>query len=341
MFTIWVTGMCNMKCRYCYEGDEKKKENMNCSTADKVIQWILKEISNDHKTHYIRFHGGEPTLNIDIIKYIVTNLKYSGYTFVYLLTTNGYRVNEKIAEFLAENISMISVSIDGNKKSNDMKRINEKGNSTFEQVIKNAKYINKLTPNMLIRMTISPETCEDLFDNISYLLEQGFHNIDAEIDVFNNRWSAKKLTILENKCKKIVQEISKQDGKVNINLPICYPERRLEPCVGGIEEFSIDTSGNIFPCIYAVGDSELCIGNVEDGIDKQKQKQIKKINLSTIKACIGCGGYESCLSVRCKIVNKYLMGSFQIPNLLICELHRRNINWILNSDDSYTLKEED
>lgn len=34
---FWLTTDCNMKCIYCYEGNEKKKMYMNEETIDKAI----------------------------------------------------------------------------------------------------------------------------------------------------------------------------------------------------------------------------------------------------------------------------------------------------------------
>lgn len=38
---FWLTTDCNMKCIYCYEGNEKKKMYMNEETIDKAIEFLM------------------------------------------------------------------------------------------------------------------------------------------------------------------------------------------------------------------------------------------------------------------------------------------------------------
>lgn len=60
---FWLTTDCNMKCIYCYEGNEKKKMYMNEETIDKAIEFLMtraKELKD--KRMNIEFHGGEPLL---------------------------------------------------------------------------------------------------------------------------------------------------------------------------------------------------------------------------------------------------------------------------------------
>lgn len=41
-YTIWVTGACNLKCKYCYEGKEKSQKNMTKEIAEATINFIMK-----------------------------------------------------------------------------------------------------------------------------------------------------------------------------------------------------------------------------------------------------------------------------------------------------------
>ena len=59
-YNIWVSGNCNLRCRYCYEGPYKPSLNMSLEKAEDVINFIksdLKEINN--RTLDINFHGGQ------------------------------------------------------------------------------------------------------------------------------------------------------------------------------------------------------------------------------------------------------------------------------------------
>lgn len=59
---IWVTKACNLRCSYCYEGNDKKEIDMDRNTADQIINFIQENYStNDNWSEdplIIQFHGG-------------------------------------------------------------------------------------------------------------------------------------------------------------------------------------------------------------------------------------------------------------------------------------------
>lgn len=330
MFTIWVTKACNMRCRYCYEGIEKENEFMTRETADAVIEWMLRIVSTKKREFYfVRFHGGEPLLNAEIIKYIIEKLKESTSTlFAFQITTNGYNLTSELLEYLSTNMSMIAVSLDGKKESNDKNRVNALGESTFENVLRNAKELQKQFPSLQIRMTVNSKTCNMLAENVLYLIEEGFTNINAETDCFDEDWTMEGVDVLEQECRSVYRALTNLDIETNVSLPIGFKPYKKSSCTGGIEEFNIDTKGNIYPCTYAVGEEELCIGNVREGVVSQWQRELRQMNAIEMKTCDGCGGYDSCVNTRCRIVNKKITGEYGSPIPLLCELHRRNIKFI-------------
>lgn len=47
--TIWLTENCNLKCRYCYEGQEKGKRKFAISNITALISFIEREILESAK----------------------------------------------------------------------------------------------------------------------------------------------------------------------------------------------------------------------------------------------------------------------------------------------------
>ncbi len=104
--------------------------------------WNKKKNNNLSKTVMISFYGGEPLLNMKLIKKIVNyaktrKVKYIEFSFG--MTTNGVLL-EKHMDFLAASNFYLSISLDGNKK-NSSYRVLKNGQPSFDKVIKN---INKL-----------------------------------------------------------------------------------------------------------------------------------------------------------------------------------------------------
>ncbi len=329
MFTIWVTTACNMKCRYCYEGIEKENKYMTSDTADQVVNWIIKTADSHPKLIYpVRFHGGEPLLNFPIIKYIIEELaQKSPLKFSYHITTNGYCLNKEIIEYLSRHMDVITVSIDGNQRTNDLNRLSVQGESTFNMVLHNAKLLKEKFNNLEIRMTVDTESCKYLSENIFFLLDEGFMLINSETDFTDQRWTVEAVDILESECRKIKQMRMQDDRLKKVGLSIGYSASNMAECTGGIDGFSIDPEGKIYPCIMTVGDLEMCLGNIVKGVREDWKCRLRELSALEMPTCEGCGGYASCSNVRCKFVNKKVMGDYLSPIPLLCELHRRNLEF--------------
>lgn len=62
------------------------------------------------------------------------------------------------------------------------------------------------------------------------------------------------------------------------------------------------------------------IGDVFSGLNAQKVKDFCGINELPIKECEGCSHEHACISTRCKILNKILVGDFYQPTPVICNV---------------------
>jgi len=265
-------------------------------------------------------------LNFQIIKYIIDGLsrKIPGKYF-YQITTNGYCLTEEMIEYLAQHMSSISISLDGNEETNDINRVSKEEESTFATVFKNAKFLREKFEDMEVRMTVDAETCGYLSKNIFFLLKEGFTRINAEVDCSDERWTVEAVDYLERECRTVKNVLADNDYKNRITLPIGYKAFNKTCCTGGIDSYHIDPNGNIYPCSVVLGDVEMCMGNVCNGIIAEKMEELERIAALKIPVCEGCGGYESCINVRCRLINKKIMGDYISPVPLVCELHRRNL----------------
>ena len=73
--TLWVATGCNLSCKYCYETN-KVSSLMTEDTVDNTFVFIKNEMAQQNDTHLsIQFHGGEPLLNMEIIKYATVTAK--------------------------------------------------------------------------------------------------------------------------------------------------------------------------------------------------------------------------------------------------------------------------
>lgn len=96
--SFWLTSSCNMKCVYCYEGENKKKEKMNKQVIDQALKLVITHMNTiNDKYLWIVLHGGEPFMAFREMQYLVANAKAlaaaSGISISFSTTSNGTLLN--------------------------------------------------------------------------------------------------------------------------------------------------------------------------------------------------------------------------------------------------------
>lgn len=323
-YMIWVTTSCNMKCKYCYEGVEKENVYLNFEMADKVISYIESDFDEKKESELlIEFHGGEPLLNIPVIKYLTNKIenKYSraGIKTVFQLTTNATLLDDTILEFLKNHIQNITVSIDGSEKTHNLMRKFNNGNDSYELTMKNSRILLREKKDLRVRMTVTPETLGNLFEDVLHLVNEGFKLIVPVLDVFDTRWDDEMFEQLRESIQKIKKNV--QDKKIAISITDPLRVTGNCKCDGGYTSKNIYPNGNLYPCTIAAGNNEFLIGNISEGINYTKLKKIMSFSDKKIQECEGCCFYNSCNSIRCRILNKLINGSYLKPQVVECRLN--------------------
>ena len=327
-FTIWVTRRCNLSCKYCYEGNNKLAASMDIKTADKTIEFICKTIKKVDENINVIFHGGEPLLEYDLIKYFIKSLKENIDTrrINFGITTNGTIINDEIYKTLVNDFKYsLTISIDGNKLTHDLNRKYINGNGSYDEAIRTAVKLLKVRPDLRVRMTINTETVDSLYENILSLIENGFNYIAPSFDYYDKKWSLEKIKIIENEMKKIDKFINRKENiysKIKVGLvdKDLFMKQKSGLCNGGYGAFNIDVNGDIYPCSVIVGDSKLMIGDIYTGIDYLKVETLKKIYSKENSTCYECSYKEFCTSNRCKLINKSLTGNFLEADPVVCNI---------------------
>lgn len=141
-----ASGLCNMRCRYCFYADEMENRSqasygiMSVETLENVIRETLAFAEGSCT---IAFQGGEPTLaGLDFFRECIRlEQKYNTKNVVieHALQTNGYVLDEEWCRFFAENHFLIGLSVDGIKATHDCYRKDAQGQDTYFRVLEAAK----------------------------------------------------------------------------------------------------------------------------------------------------------------------------------------------------------
>jgi len=169
--SLCLTHACNLNCIYCYQ---KHSDGMKMSfeVSKKVIKDIFESSPKDCDNIKIKFFGGEPLLEFDLIKdiyeYTHANIK-TDKEFIFFATTNGTVLTDEMKSWFVKHNKnfMLGLSLDGMKRSQDYNRSN-----SFDKI--DINFFKNTWPNQGIKMTLSDYSLKYLAENIKYLHSFGF-----------------------------------------------------------------------------------------------------------------------------------------------------------------------
>lgn len=156
--TFEVTDACNLACDYCAYGKfyanfaERHDSMMEFSTAKATIDYFYKlwnsgAGSSLHEVKYISFYGGEPLMNIELIKQVVeyvNSLPQKGYSVRFSMTTNGVLLDRYIDYLVEHNFGLI-ISLDGDREAHSYRVFHNDENS-YDRIYRNVKAIQESYP---------------------------------------------------------------------------------------------------------------------------------------------------------------------------------------------------
>ncbi len=174
--TFLLTRKCNLRCVYCYATAGLKDESMSVQLAEDSVDWFIKNSNRENFT--VAFHGGgEPTLEKQLIKHIVSLCKKSGKEVRYLITTNG-TFSIDFLNWMIKNEFGISISMDGPSDIQNYNRPFRSGYGSSFVVERNIKYLRESQYPFSIRMTFSLK--DNLSRIINYFADVGVKKIHLE-----------------------------------------------------------------------------------------------------------------------------------------------------------------
>ncbi len=207
---------CNMRCAYCYENGgsfNKTRKLMDCSTIKKIVDWWLGKIPQEISSVRVEFYGGEPLLNaagfIYAVEYINEKINQLNKTVRYFVITNGTLINDEILEVLKRNKVTVTLSIDGDRESQNANRKLLGNHDSYDTVIQNLHCLIKADVQVLARITLTHGNIKRLFNSIVTLWKEGINEIDC-IAVLTN---SEKLRIRKDdlvELRKSYEQIQKE-----------------------------------------------------------------------------------------------------------------------------------
>ncbi len=325
-FLFAVTENCNFRCPYCYEngvsdyGNKWKKAVFTKELVDKAFN-AIEIIQPDRKKikDSIGLYGGEPLMkeNYEIVKYIIEQGKDRGYSF--RATTNCYDLDH-FSELLGpENIDYLHVSIDGNKETNNKRRIHFENKDTFTKIMSNFSLALEKEVQIQNRINLDSSNFHEVEDLMKFYREKGFLDnkkfrtylarvIDHDkeytsntneiscIDFYKQGKDLKKKNPEDNLFR-----VSDANLKLSIN-KIAKGQELFTPkisyCGAQSGMFILGPTGDIYTCWEKIGIKSHSVGSFSDDLkindkamDAWHERTVGKTDqCSKCKYAFWCGG---------------------------------------------------
>ncbi|KNZ43587.1 thioether cross-link-forming SCIFF peptide maturase [Acetobacterium bakii] len=342
---LHVAHDCNLKCEYCFaaQGDfDGEKLLMPLEIGKKAIDFIIEQ-SKNRKNLELDFFGGEPLMNLDVVKALVTYgneaAAKNNKIFKFTMTTNGVLLNPETMEYLNETMDNIVLSLDGRKEVNDKMRktVNDKG--SYDVIIDNIKKMATMRGDKdhYIRGTYTSNNL-DFAKDVQFLAEEGFKSIsvepvvadasmdyaltEADLPIILKEYDDLALTYL----KRHEEGLDYNFFHFNVDLdhgPCVY--KRLSGCGAGKDYVAVTPEGDIYPCHQFVGKEEFKMGDVFHGITNGNIKKIFDAgNLLEKEKCQECWAKYFC-GGGCHANAFNFNGTIMEPHHVSCEIERRRV----------------
>lgn len=329
---LQVTQNCNLRCDYCiYSGKYTNRVHSNRAMtfemAKKGIDFLI-EHSSDSEDIFLGFYGGEPLLEMELIKkcmdYILKRVPDKKVYFN--MTTNGTLLTEEVVKDLIKYKISILISLDGPRNIHDeARKFAHSDKGSFDVLYKNLKLIKSKYPNYYkssihFNTVLHQENfrcvdcfvkCDDVLTEARFLVslisdnyaktknnisEQSFTEIQYEKFLM----FLSKLKILKTYTpSKLLAVDFGQIGEIRENaanrsaLPV--KGHRAGPCIPGVNKLFLTVNGSFFPCERVNETFEATqIGTIDKGLDVNKINTLMNLEKYTEKECHNCWAYAYC-----------------------------------------------
>ncbi len=176
-----LTRGCNMACRYCdFAADSSEPSadpRLICHAIDGWVRWV---VNNGGELLDLRFFGGEPFGEPDLIEIAVHRARWMAATENLPLrieaTTNGL-LNARILSFVLDHFDAIVLSLDGSARHHDLHRPLRNGKGTFRNVWKTAKALAQSHVKLCVRVCVSDATVQDMPNITRQFLKEIFPDV--------------------------------------------------------------------------------------------------------------------------------------------------------------------
>ncbi len=171
-FTVLTTTDCNARCFYCYEMGIRRF-SMSRETARETAEYIAK--ASGGKPVKIRWFGGEPLYNQEVIDIICDMLTAKGIEYRSSMVSNGYYLDPEIAQKARDqwHLKKVQITIDGTEnKYNTIKAYIHAEENPYQRIMNNIRAALQTGIKVTIRLNMDADNATDLANLVDEIAER-------------------------------------------------------------------------------------------------------------------------------------------------------------------------
>jgi uncharacterized protein len=328
---LLLTQSCNMRCVYCLDGKQTYQTDQNLKMSKEIafrsIERCLEEI-DEHGRLEVIFFGGEPLLNWPLAKEVITHCEKClsrlppGRQRQYHVTSNLSILPDDLIEWAKKFDISFLCNIDGPPSIHDSARPFHNGSGSHEATARNIRLISQAGLRIDLRATVTALNQDHLLEVVEHHKELGgMSSALCTVNPINSDERILPENLLPSPDKVVRGMAEVYRSKVWRDCEL-YPFSIFAPrftantltVVGCGAPYGhvvvVDAHGEVFPCIYLVGNRQFHMGNMMDasypraGLQEQLYDELHVDQLEDCKECSWrylCGG--SCPLGRLTISN--------------------------------------
>lgn len=274
--TIAPTYNCNMKCPYCFQSEKASK--MMTREMEEDIFIFLKNIVKKYKHIDVRWFGGEPTLDIELIgrlsEKIIHLCDEHGVIYTSNMVTNGVIIEDDVlAKFIQWKIASFQITM-GGRLTHDTERIMKNGKKTYYHLLENINNISKKA-RVTIRCNVNENNCLDIcdmFEDLFATVEQKENLMFLLYPISDFNGDGSKDENYKQYCKKeffsdaevvLIKKLLGYVGHEQID-NLHFQPSGLVCMAQTMNKVVVDCNGDIYKCEVAMQKNEHIVANIKE-----------------------------------------------------------------------------
>lgn len=350
---LFLAQECNMRCVYCYgdAGTFGGEGLMDEATALRAVDWLVAHSGKAPRIS-IGFFGGEPLLNLPLMRVVVAYAKQqaakAGKTIGFSITTNASLLTDANIAFLREERIDPLISFDGPPEIQNRQRPFKDGRGSHDTVTANIAKLQQSCPHLTARATlcdgVDPLQIKKELQRLgfaSYLITRVSPPIgqgpgqDAPGKTLAEDLPAPMLAFNRQEAEELLVAIRERALKKG-SLPMVLGSmdvlltgvKQHHGCGIGKTMAGVTVSGDVYPCHRFAGLTEKRQGNIS-AYDPREPNDYHLAFVDNLPECRGCWARYHC-GGGCFYHNMALTGDMRRPDPAACRERRASFESLIH-----------